>query len=293
MPSWEQILQVMRDDRLRCYRIDVETDETAFGDQAAEQQAVTELLQGVTAFLTGMAPLVQTGVVTPEIAKSMLMLAVRRFKAGREIEDALEELGDNPIPPPPDPNAGKMEVERERLGFEREKHQQEMAFRQQEHDQKMAQESDRMAFERESKAVDHEFAKAQHADDMAMRERERADAQMNAAEERTSREKIAEAKSKPAAQIMFDKDGKTADLAEGTAGVAAAVQQMTETLGQLLQMNAAAEQRQAVAIQSMGQQIGQALIAALNTPKEVKRGKDGKIKAVVPVMSAGNGEARM
>jgi len=278
LPSWEQIIAVMKDDRLRSYKIDIETDETAFGDLAAEQQAITELLSAVAQFLTAMAPLVQMGGVPPEFVKALLGTAVRRFRLGREIEDAIEALAEQQMqmPPAPDPNAGKIEAEKqanaEKMALERDRHEADMADREQ-----------ARAFEREK----HEFERQRHSDDMAMRERERQDAQLNATAERQSRETIAQAKAKPPVQMMFDKDGRTADLAEGTAGVAAAVQAMTETVRQIVASYAQAEARQTQAIGAMGQQIGAAIIAAFNTPKEVKRGKDGKITKVVPVQTAG------
>ncbi len=97
----DAVLAVLRSDGLRGFRIDVETDATAAGDAADDQRAVTELLSGVTSFVRGIAPLVAApsnpqGVIPVEAAKALLMAAVRRFRLGREVEDALDTIGKAP-----------------------------------------------------------------------------------------------------------------------------------------------------------------------------------------------------
>ena len=92
-PTWEECLQVLRDDKQRSYRVDIETDSTVSGDQASDQEAMTGLLQGVSSFISNAGPAVAAGYLPLEAAKSMLMSAVRRFKMGREVEDALDMIG--------------------------------------------------------------------------------------------------------------------------------------------------------------------------------------------------------
>ena len=94
-PTWEECMQVLRDDKQRSYRVDIETDSTISGDQAMDQKSVTELLQGVSAFISNAGPAVEAGYLPLEGAKSMLMSAVRRFRMGREVEDALEMIGED------------------------------------------------------------------------------------------------------------------------------------------------------------------------------------------------------
>ena len=94
-PTWEECMQVLRDDKQRSYRVDIETDSTISGDQAMDQKSVTELLQGVSAFISNAGPAVEAGYLPLEGAKSMLMSAVRRVRMGREVEDALEMIGED------------------------------------------------------------------------------------------------------------------------------------------------------------------------------------------------------
>ena len=94
-PTWEDALQILRDDQQRTYRIDIETDSTIAGDQAQDQRNVTELLTGVASFIQNAGPAVEAGYLPLEAAKAMIMTAVRKFKMGREVEDALDMIGDD------------------------------------------------------------------------------------------------------------------------------------------------------------------------------------------------------
>tara|TARA_R110002074_G_scaffold9023_4_gene36405 strand:- start:3309 stop:5660 length:2352 start_codon:yes stop_codon:yes gene_type:complete len=92
-PTWDECLQILRNDKQRSYRIDIETDSTVSGDQAMDQKAMTELLTGVSTFISNAGPAVAAGYLPLDAAKSMLMSAVRRFRMGREVEDALDMIG--------------------------------------------------------------------------------------------------------------------------------------------------------------------------------------------------------
>jgi hypothetical protein len=94
-PTWNECIQVLRDDKQRSYRVDIETDSTISGDQAMDQKSVTELLQGISTFISNAGPAVAAGYLPLEAAKSMLMSAVRRFRMGREVEDALDMIGED------------------------------------------------------------------------------------------------------------------------------------------------------------------------------------------------------
>jgi hypothetical protein len=49
-PTWEEIVQVLRNDKLRGFKIDIETDSTVAPDAQAEQQGRTELLAAIGTF---------------------------------------------------------------------------------------------------------------------------------------------------------------------------------------------------------------------------------------------------
>jgi len=117
----DQVIEIMRSDRLRSYHIDIETDSTIFEDAAQEKQDRVELLQSMATFMNNAMPLVQMG--GPPMQKltlAMLEFGVRGFKGSRAMEDALDEMKQEmeemaqqpPEPPPPDPQE---EVEKLKL----------------------------------------------------------------------------------------------------------------------------------------------------------------------------------
>ena len=110
-PTWDECIQVLKDDKQRSYRVDIETDSTVAGDQAMDQKSMTELLQGVSTFISNAGPAVAAGYLPLEAAKSMLMSAVRRFKMGREVEDALDMIGEDESGAPGDGDAQQAEAQ--------------------------------------------------------------------------------------------------------------------------------------------------------------------------------------
>jgi hypothetical protein len=108
-PSWPEVMQVMRDDSVRKFIVDIETDSTISADEEAEQKQAIELVTAVTQYITNMAPLVQAGAVPQDVAKELLMVAVRRFKGVRAFEDALDKwAAPAPAMPPMGQQMGTM-----------------------------------------------------------------------------------------------------------------------------------------------------------------------------------------
>lgn len=102
------MMKILRDDKLRSYRIDVETDSTIFEDAEAEKQAVTEMLKASSEFVIAWMPVIQAQPAMLDMAFEMLAFALRRFKAGRSLEDVIEQTKAKlqqaaQQPKPPDP----------------------------------------------------------------------------------------------------------------------------------------------------------------------------------------------
>jgi hypothetical protein len=94
-PSWEEILAVLRSDKLRGFKIDIETDSTVQPDADAEKQSRTELITSLGAFSR------ETGVpIPPQLASQMIQFAMRAYKVGSQMEQELEALEQNPGPTP-------------------------------------------------------------------------------------------------------------------------------------------------------------------------------------------------
>ena len=90
-PTWEELKEVMADDVLRSYRIDIETDSTIQADQAADQEALSMLMQSIAQFVQGLQPAIESGVMDKNAAKKLLGGFLKRFRLGREVEEAIME----------------------------------------------------------------------------------------------------------------------------------------------------------------------------------------------------------
>lgn len=108
MPTWEDIIGVMRSSKRQQYRIDVETDSTIAGTLSSDMAGLSQVLQSISQTLTGLAPLVQDGALPVDAAKEIVMSVIRRARMGMAVEDAFDKM--QAPKPPPDPNAGKAQA---------------------------------------------------------------------------------------------------------------------------------------------------------------------------------------
>lgn len=106
---FQSAVQLIRDDKTRGFRIDIETDSTVSIDEQETKEARIEFLSAAGGFLQQAIPAAQQ---VPQIAPllgDMLLFAVRGFKAGRPLEaafeEAVEELKQSSQQPQQDPEA--------------------------------------------------------------------------------------------------------------------------------------------------------------------------------------------
>lgn len=88
----EQVMQVLRDDKLRSYRVDVETDSTISATQQDDIEGLTNTLSGIVQFVQGIGPAIKEGAFPVEAAKEIVLTISRRAKMGNAVEDALEKI---------------------------------------------------------------------------------------------------------------------------------------------------------------------------------------------------------
>lgn len=105
-PIDDQIMAMLRDNRLRDFKIDVETDVTAAFDNAEEKRQRVEFLQALGGFLTQMMPLVQAG-LPQQVVTELILFGAQAFKVGRKFEDSIAALGQMPPPQPQQADSGK------------------------------------------------------------------------------------------------------------------------------------------------------------------------------------------
>jgi hypothetical protein len=91
-PSWEDVLSMLQGDVTRNYHIDIETNSTVDAEATEDKQEISDILNAMAQFISGIAPLVESGVMPFEGAQAMLMMIVRRFRMGEDIEDSLMKM---------------------------------------------------------------------------------------------------------------------------------------------------------------------------------------------------------
>lgn len=92
VPQWSQVIQLLRDDLQRGYRIDIETNSTIEPEAAEDQKNISDLMGAMAQFLQGVGPMVQQGIMPFDVAKTMLMSITRRFRFGQDIEEQIEQM---------------------------------------------------------------------------------------------------------------------------------------------------------------------------------------------------------
>lgn len=106
----DAVVKLLRNDRMRGFRIDIETDSLVEADQKQERADANELVQAIGGFFKEFGPIVQAMPPLAPLASGLLQFALRRYRVGAELEELVEKtMGDvaqhlaNPPPPRPDP----------------------------------------------------------------------------------------------------------------------------------------------------------------------------------------------
>ena len=147
-PAWEEVIQVLRDDKQRTFKVDVETDSTVAASLEADMQSLQQVTQAIGVVMKEMMPLVQGQVIPLDAAKELLMTISRRSKFGNAFEDALDKM-QQPPPPPQEQQQPDHSVEVEQL-----KQQGQAQLKQAEMQSEQALESARMQHEERLKAIE-------------------------------------------------------------------------------------------------------------------------------------------
>lgn len=198
----QQIIQVLRTDKLRSYRIDIETDSTVFEDAEQEKKSRSELITALTSFVTGWGPIIQQERALAPVGFELLKFGLGAFKSTRAIEDAIEQAAgafeQAAQQPKPDPEQQRMQAE--------------MAIKKQETDIKLAQAQQQAQIEQgkvahEAELKERETASKLQAEQQKLEiEREKAALQMQIEREKMQleREKMDMEREKLVTQSRFE-----------------------------------------------------------------------------------------
>ena len=102
-PTWESVLQVLRDDLQRSYTIDIETNSTVDSEATQDKQDVAEFMNALGQAMAGLAPLASLGPEGFEATKAIVVEFTKKFRMGAEVQAVLERLKPPPQAQGPDP----------------------------------------------------------------------------------------------------------------------------------------------------------------------------------------------
>lgn len=91
MQVMQAAIQLLRDDKMRTFRIDIETDSTVEADAAEEKENVVEFMGAMAQFLTASLPIGQMAPPLIDPLVESFLYAARRFRMGRSVETAFEQ----------------------------------------------------------------------------------------------------------------------------------------------------------------------------------------------------------
>jgi hypothetical protein len=134
----QEINALIKNDKMRTFSIDVETDSTIRIDQQQEKQDRIEYIAAISNFSSAFFPLVQSQIITPEAFQQFLMFVSKPFKVGRNVEEALSTKDQQPEEKQPSAEEmlaqAQIQLEQQKLQLEAQKMQSDASLKQQEID---------------------------------------------------------------------------------------------------------------------------------------------------------------
>lgn len=285
-PTWEEVGALLKDNAMRTFRIDIETDSTLKADQEAEKQARVEFLTASGGFIDKAAKVAQLQPALSPLLMEMLMFGVRAFPVGKQLETTFEvakqklakeqEAAEN-APPKPDPEMQKIQMQGQ---LKQQEMQMDMQVKQQQAQVDQQKEAAETQQEQQRLSMQAEVDKNQAMLDMQL------DAQKHS-EEQTLKLQIAEMDNRTkiicaeiaakaqidlAAAKLPEEDMIPANDEEAIMGKASEIQKTRDQ---------DAQQRQAIIDGMQGiQQMLSELTAAIKQPKTVKYDANGNVAGV-------------
>ena len=282
-------LQMLSNSTVRDFHIAVEADSLAQIDEQAEKQGAQEAIQAIGLFLREAIPMIAQAPETLPMASEMLLFLVRRFRAGRGLESAVEramkalqDRADQAKQQPPQQNPEMLQMQADQQAEQMKMQAQaqsdqmkmqaeaQLAQAQAQFDMQMQEARAQTEMQLTQMKVDLETAKQNNelqikAREMAGREEyERWKAELDAA----TKIMVARIGSNPGVDLPVVEAAAAQITNELGAPIADAVNRMVEMHDQMANMHG----------QTM-QNIGEAM-QRLNAPKRVVRGADGLVIGV-------------
>lgn len=141
-PTWAEVMALLQNDQLRSYTIDVETNSTLAPEASEDQEQIGQFMNAIAQFFNAIAPLIESGTMDFEVAKSMLLAVTRRYRFGNDVEEHLKKM-----------QAPQAKGEDPKAKTEAMKMEMEMAMQKEE----MAMKREEMAMKREQMTLQHQI----------------------------------------------------------------------------------------------------------------------------------------
>lgn len=110
----EQVASFLKDNKMRSFTLDIETDSTIQPDEDAAKQRATEFVTAVGGFINQTVPQVAQFPQLGPLASEFLKYISKQFRGGREMEGKIEEFADQMVElskqPRPDPAQAEAEA---------------------------------------------------------------------------------------------------------------------------------------------------------------------------------------
>jgi hypothetical protein len=262
--AFPMAVMLLRQDAMRSFRIEIETDSTIAVDEQGDKQAATEFLTAMGNYMATSLPMAQQAPeLLPVVGQGAVFLA-RRFRAGRQLEGAIDQafqalqqraqqMLQQPQQQQPDAAMLKAQADEKRLALEADIKACELALREQE-----------LTFNADLKAREMGLREAEMAQTASLEAQRLQDGQAARAEARKD-------------ALLPDREA----VVQNNEGV---MQQLAASLAVLGQSLEAMQQQQANMAQVQTQALAQ-LSASMSAPKRVVRGPDGRAMGVETVFN--------
>lgn len=269
-PTWEEVYGLLKDNAMRCFRIDIETDSTVKQDQLEDKRSRVEFLQAAGSFIQQAVQATQQAPELAPLLTQMLMFGIRGFKIGKQLENTfdlvmkkIEQKAENPPPAPPDKEAQASQMTLQLK-------QQEMQTDQQNSQAEMELEKMKAAAEQknEEQRIMLEKYKIDRELDMEMQKH-----QMSLDSDSKNTQMMASASEKPNTTIQFNAE----DVLEKTA---LNIEQMAQSMSATSQQN---NQMMMQSLAALAESIKQMAIAQM-TKKEISL-DNGRTATVTPLVN--------
>lgn len=131
-PTIEEVMEFLRDNKMRPFVLDIETDSTIAADEQSEKQSRNEFVQALGGMIQQFAPVIMQQPAMAPMVGELIKFALAPYRAGRELEgkidEAIEQLVQQSSQPRPNPEQQAMEAEQARAQAEMQMEQQRMQF---------------------------------------------------------------------------------------------------------------------------------------------------------------------